>query len=306
VQQAWGDCPSPLPLDRFLSDAVAGAGNVSIALTLGVAARDRASSSSQSPRSSLCTPRRRFPGARLAPHASSALPADRLGSQKTLTARWKPPDATACSPLGPACAESPLRHECQSERRRTPARAPKNSRRTEAPTGTRRIRAAIRSTQRPESSTLPPTVTRRDRWAETTCEKACRTGLGATPGASCRGARPDTVQRIHSSPPRPKTEQLGATQPTAGIVQRSEVRRLLTLPSCSKVLPPSRHLCRLSLANSLATRDRKRRRRLESPLCRRNPERRADAQRPPCGGLPTPELARSTQHRHPTELVARG
>jgi len=80
---------------------------------------------------------------------------------------------------------------------------------------TRHIHAATRSSQRPESSTLPPIATRRDRWVETTYEKACSTGLGATPEASCHGARPDTVQRIDSARPRPETELLGATQPTA-------------------------------------------------------------------------------------------
>jgi hypothetical protein len=85
-----------------------------------------------------------------------------------------------------------------------------------------------------------------------------------------------------------------------------EARWLLTLPSCSKVLPPSSCLCCVSLANPPDTWNRMQRRRPESHLCRRNSECRADAQRPPCGDLPTPELARSTPHRHPTELIARG
>jgi len=215
VQRARGDCPSPLPLDRFLSDTVAGAGNVSIALPLARLRECETSSLSRLLAAPSAHRLRRRTDARLAPHTSSALPADRLGSQLTLTAHWKPPDATVCSLLDRACAQSPLRHECRNGQRRTPARAPKNSHRTEAPTDTRIARAAKRSPQRPESSTFPPIVTRRNRWVETTYEKACSTGLGATPGASCRGARPDTVQRIHSARPRPKTRQLGATQPTA-------------------------------------------------------------------------------------------
>jgi hypothetical protein len=41
-------------------------------------------------------------------------------------------------------------------------------------------------------------------------------------------------------------------------------------------------------------------------IARRNPRLGADAQWPPCGDPPTPELTHSPGHQHPTEQVARG
>jgi len=107
-----------------------------------------------------------------------------------------------------------------------------------------------RSTQRPESSTLPPMVTRRARWAETTYEEACSTGLGATPEASCRGARPDTVLWIRSAPPHPKARLLGGTPPIADSGHYSEARWLLT----GRAARECRHFRAVCVAHHLPTR----------------------------------------------------
>lgn len=102
-----------------------------------------------------------------------------------------------------------------------------------------------------------------------------------------------------SARPHPKAKTSGGVRPTAKIGQCSGARSLLTPSSCPEMLPPPRGPCRASLANSLPTESREQLRRPESHRHHRNPKRRADARRPPCGGLPTPELARSTKHWTP-------
>jgi len=107
---------------------------------------------------------------------------------------------------------------------------------------------------------------------------------------------------------------LRLTPPEGEVVRSSPTGRMIRCnaprsaaarrSSCSKVSPLPCGPCRASLANSLFTWRRDWLQQPEDHRCQRNPWRRADAQRPPCGSLPTPELARSTQHGHPTELAA--
>lgn len=93
-------------------------------------------------------------------------------------------------------------------------------------------------------------VTRCARWAETTYEEACSTGLGATPEASCRGDRPDTVLRIRSALPHPKAKLLGGTQPIADSGHCSEARWLLT----GRAARECRHFRTVCVAHCLPTR----------------------------------------------------
>jgi hypothetical protein len=190
---------------------------------------------------------------------------------------------------------------------KTSARAPKSSLQTEAPTDTRRD--SRRTSVRPNGSSHRRCRRRRPGaivgWRPKFRKRTVRDSARRHE-ASCRGVRPDTVQRAHSAVLRPKTKQLGGAQPTAEIGHRSGARSLLTPSSCPKMLPPPRCPCRESLANSLPTGSRERLRRPEGHLRHRNSKRRADARRPPCGGLPTPEPARSSKHWTPDRARARG
>jgi hypothetical protein len=120
---------------------------------------------------------------------------------------------------------------------------------------TTRFAPHLCSPQRPESSALPPTVTRCDRWMETTFEEACRPYSARRREASCRDVRPDTVQRTRSARPRPKTRHARRSSTDHRLDYRSGARSQLTLSSCPKVLPPPRGPRSESLANSLSTRD---------------------------------------------------
>jgi hypothetical protein len=165
----------------------------------------------------------------------------------------------------------------------------------------------MRSTQRLESSTLPPTVTRRVRWVETTYEEACSTGPCATPLASWCDVRPDTVQRTRSARalPEDRTRLEELNRPPESITAPRPTRH-----SPGRAARRCCHLFAVSATNRSPTHpapeiahdagDPK------ATIARRNPRLGADAQWPPCGDPPTPELTRSPGHQHPTEQVARG
>jgi hypothetical protein len=77
------------------------------------------------------------------------------------------------------------------------------------------------SFQRSGASALPPTVTRCDRWLETTHEEACRPCSARRREASCCDVRPDTVQGTHSARPvrrRGRSEELD--RPPTGSLPR--------------------------------------------------------------------------------------
>jgi hypothetical protein len=101
AQRAWGECPSPLPLDRFLPTPLPAPETSRLPYPWRGCANPRQARCRVSRVASSTHHLRRLSDVRLAPHASSTLPADQRGSQLTLTAHWKPPVATACSPLDP-------------------------------------------------------------------------------------------------------------------------------------------------------------------------------------------------------------
>ena len=190
--------------------------------------------------------------------------------------------------------------KCQHGRAETSARAPKSPLRTKAPTDTRRD--SRRTSVRPNSSSHRRC--RRQRpgafvgWRSLARKHAVRDPARRREASSC-DVRPDMVQRARSARLRPKTKHVWRSSTNRRARSPLRARSLLTRSSCSKVSPPPRRPCRESLANSLRTWNRERRRRPESHLCHRNPERGADARRPPCGGLLTPELTRSPKTQTP-------
>jgi hypothetical protein len=113
-----------------------------------------------------------------------------------------------------------------------------------------RFASHLCSLQRSGASALPPTVTRCDRWLETTFEEACRPCSARRREASCRDVRPDTVQGTHSARPHPKTETFGGARPTTG----------WTTASMPAHFPPRRaarrchHLRAVCASNRLTTR----------------------------------------------------
>jgi hypothetical protein len=225
----------------------------------------------------------------------------RLGSRATLTAHWKPPVATACLyPRLPLARKPPHRHKCQRGRTETSARAPKSSLRTEAPTDTRRD--SRRTSVRPNGSSHRRCRRRRPSaivgWRSLARKRVVRDSARRREAPFC-DVRPDTVQRTHSARPRPKTEHVWRSSTDRRARSPLRARSLLTRSSCSKMSPPPRCPCRESFANSLHTWNRERRRGPESHLCHRNPERGADARRPPFGSLLTPELTRSSKTQTP-------
>jgi hypothetical protein len=155
-------------------------------------------------------PLRHLPGVGLAPHNDSALQLIRLGSQVTLTALWQPPVATACLHPRPSLArESPHRHEVPAWTSEDPGSSSEEPAPNRSTHG-RATRSAPhkRSTQRLESSTLPPKATRRHRWVETRTRKRTVRDSARRREASCHGVRPGTVRRAHSARPRPKARNV--------------------------------------------------------------------------------------------------
>jgi hypothetical protein len=300
AQRVGADALRHCPLDRFRSDVVTDAGDVSTALPLA-AARIRDELEVASPRSSLRTPATMppRPGACAPQRFDTAADSARVASDP-----YRASKATGChglpSPSALACAKAPHRHE-------VPARTDEDvGSSSEEPAPNRsahghatRFAPHKRSTQRLESSTSPPKATR--------AIVGWRPKRGSVQYGTPRDAvkrRAATLDPTRCSEPAPRgparrRNTFGGAQPTAELGHRSEARSLLTPSSCPKMLPsPCRPRCD-SLANSPPTWNRERLRQPEGHLRHRNSERRADARRPPCGGLPTPEPARSSKRWTP-------
>jgi len=183
---------------------------------------------------------------------------------------------------------------------KTSARAPKSPLRTEAPTDTRRD--PRRTNVRPNGSSH-----RRCRRRRPGAIVGWRPERGSVQYGTLRDAvkrpaaafDPARCNELTPRGPARRRETFGGAQPTAELDHRSGARSLLAPSSCPKVSPPPHRPCRESLANSPVTGNREQLRWPEDHLHLRNPQRRADARRPPCGGLPTPEPARSSKHWTP-------
>jgi len=222
-----------------------------------------------------------------------------LGSRATLTTHWKPPAAAAClHPRSSLARGSPPTPKCQRTGNDTgPSSEEPAPNRNDHGCATRSAPHSC-SSQRSGSSTLPPTVTRCDRWVETTFEEAYRPCSARRREASCRDVRPDTVQGALRAAP-PENGNVWRSSTDHRLNHRSGARAQLTLSSCSKVLPPPRSSRSESLANSPLARDYEQLRRPEGHPRQRNPARSVDARRPPRGDPPTPELPRSSEMQTP-------